>query len=166
MTVRTLIVDDAPTARMILRRYLAEVGCDIVGEADCSAMAEDEIESAAPDLVTLDIHMPEIRGMDSYALFRKVRKDHPRVEFVVISGATFFQNRHDFLRGGAIGYFAKPIDFRGLLLTFGPFFRSSVPIVRQPSHYRLFAVLRRLLACPPTFISLPGGPPEDCFHRQ
>jgi response regulator of citrate/malate metabolism len=33
----------------------------------------------------------------------------------VISGATFYQNRQDFLRGGAIGYFAKPIDFRGLL---------------------------------------------------
>jgi len=115
MAVRTLIVDDAPTARMILRRYLAEIGCDIVGEADCSAMADDAIEGAEPDLVTLDIHMPEIRGMDSYALFRKVRKDHPKVEFVVISGATFFQNRQDFLRGGAIGYFAKPIDFRGLL---------------------------------------------------
>lgn len=115
MSVRTLIVDDAPTARMILRRYLTEVGCDIIGEADCSAMAGDVIESgAAPDLVTLDIHMPEIRGMDSYALFRKVRKAHPKVEFVVISGATFFQNRQDFLRGGAIGYFAKPIDFRGL----------------------------------------------------
>lgn len=100
---------------MILRRYLAAVGCDIVGEADCSATANEVIENAAPDLVTLDIHMPEIRGMDSYALFRTVRKNHPKVEFVVISGATFFQNRQDFIRGGAIGYFAKPIDFRGLL---------------------------------------------------
>jgi len=115
MAVRTLIVDDAPTARMILRRYLVEAGCEIVGEANCSATADEVIESEAPDLVTLDIHMPEVRGMDSYTLFRKVRKDHPSVEFVVISGATFYQNRQDFLRGGAIGYFAKPIDFRGLL---------------------------------------------------
>jgi two-component system chemotaxis response regulator CheY len=115
MAVRTLIVDDAPTARIILQRYLVEAGCVIVGEADCSARAEEVIESEAPDLVTLDIHMPEVGGMDSYSLFRKVRKDHPRVEFVVVSGATFFQNRQDFLRGGAIGYFAKPIDFRGLL---------------------------------------------------
>ncbi len=115
MAVRTLIVDDAPTARVILRRYLVEAGCLIVGEANCSATADEVIESEVPDLVTLDIHMPEVRGMDSYALFRKVRRDHPRVEFVVISGATFYQNRQDFLRGGAIGYFAKPIDFRGLL---------------------------------------------------
>lgn len=115
MAVRTLIVDDAPTARKILRRYLVDAGCEIVGEAECSAMADVAIESELPDLVTLDIHMPEVGDLDSYGLFRKVRKHHPRVEFVVISGATFHQNRQDFLRGGAIGYYAKPIDFRGLL---------------------------------------------------
>ncbi|MEA2647618.1 MAG: two-component system, chemotaxis family, chemotaxis protein CheY [Candidatus Binataceae bacterium] len=115
MSVRTLIVDDAPTARTILRHYLSGIGCEIIGEADNSAAADDLMASAAPDLVTLDIHMPEIRGMDSYSLFRKIRKNQPKVEFVVISGATFFQNRRDFLKGGAIGYFAKPIDFRGLL---------------------------------------------------
>ena len=89
MSVRTLIVDDAPTARTILRHYLSRVGCEIIGEADNSAAADD-LMGAAPDLVTLDIHMPEIRGMDSYALFRKIRKNQPKVEFVVISGASFF----------------------------------------------------------------------------
>jgi YesN/AraC family two-component response regulator len=115
MAVRTLIVDDAPTARIILRRRLAEIGCEIVAEADSSAAADDVIVEAAPDLITLDIHMPEIRGMDSYGLFRKVRRENPRVEFVVISGANYFQNRQDFLKGGALGFFAKPIDFHGLL---------------------------------------------------
>jgi CheY-like chemotaxis protein len=58
------------------------------------------MEAAHPDLITLDIHMPELRGMDSYKLFRKIRKERPRVEFVVISGATYFQNRTDFLKRG------------------------------------------------------------------
>jgi YesN/AraC family two-component response regulator len=115
MAVRTLIVDDAPTARLILRRRLEAIGCEIVAEADSSAAADDVIEAAQPDLITLDIHMPELRGMDSYGLFRKVRRERPRVEFVVISGATYFQNRRDFLKGGALGFFAKPIDFHGLL---------------------------------------------------
>jgi len=132
IAVRTLIVDDAPTARMILRRYLVEAGCEIVGEENCSATADEVIESEAPDLVTLDIHMPEVRGMDSYTLFRKVRKDHPSVEFVVISGATFYQNRQDFLRGGAIGYFAKPIDFRGLLTNLRKIF-PELTSYRQPA---------------------------------
>jgi DNA-binding NarL/FixJ family response regulator len=115
MAVRTLIVDDAPTARAILRRRLTAIGCEVVGEADSSAAADDVMEAAHPDLITLDIHMPELRGMDSYKLFRKIRKERPRVEFVVISGATYFQNRTDFLKGGALGFFAKPIDFHGLL---------------------------------------------------
>jgi YesN/AraC family two-component response regulator len=115
MAVRTLIVDDVPTARIILRRRLEAIGCKIIAEADCSASADEVMRETVPDLVTLDIQMPELRGMDAYTLFRKIRRERPRVEFVVISGSNYFQNRQDFLRGGALGYFAKPIDFRGLL---------------------------------------------------
>ena len=115
MAVRTLIVDDAPTARIILRRRLEAIGCDVVAEADSSFAADGLMVTAAPDLITLDIHMPEIDGMDSYMLFRKIRRERPRVEFVIISGANYFQNRRDFLKDGALGFFAKPIDFHGLL---------------------------------------------------
>jgi len=115
MAVRTLIVDDAPTARIILRRRLEAIGCDVVAEADSSFAADGLMATAAPDLITLDIHMPEIDGMDSYMLFRKIRRERPRVEFVIISGANYFQNRRDFLKDGALGFFAKPIDFHGLL---------------------------------------------------
>lgn len=132
MAVRTLIVDDAPTARMILRRYLADIGCEIVGEADSSAAADEVIARAAPDLVTLDVHMPEIGGMDSYALFRKIRRNQPAIEFVVISGGNYYQNRQDFMKGGAIGFFAKPIDFRGLLTDLRAIFPELKPY-RRPA---------------------------------
>lgn len=115
MAVRTMIVDDAPTARVILRRRLEAIGCEIVAEADSSFAADGLMTRAVPDLITLDLHMPEIDGMDSYALFRKIRRESPRIEFVVISGANYFQNRSDFLKGGALGFFAKPIDFHGLM---------------------------------------------------
>jgi CheY-like chemotaxis protein len=133
MAVRTLIVDDVPSARMILRIYLSEIGCEIVAEVNSSAAADEVIESARLDLVTLDIHMPEIRGMDSYGLFRKIRRNHPAVEFVVISGANYFQNRQDFLKGGAIGYFAKPIDFRGLFNNLRGVFPELKPFRSRPA---------------------------------
>jgi YesN/AraC family two-component response regulator len=135
MAVRTLIVDDAPTARMILRRHLGAIGCEIIAEADSSAAADDVIGTTAPDLITLDIHMPEIRGMDSYALFRKIRRERPRVEFVVISGANYFQNRQDFLRGGALGFFPKPIDFHGLLNDLRWIFPELTPYRLPPSEF-------------------------------
>ncbi len=127
MAVRTLIVDDAPTARMILRRRLEPIGCQIVAEADSSAAADEVMAVAAPDLITLDLQMPEIDGMDAYALFRKVRRERPRVDFVVISGANYFQNRNDFLKWGAIGFFAKPIDFQGLF----NLLRATFPELKQ-----------------------------------
>ena len=127
MAVRTLIVDDAPTARIILRRRLEAIGCDVVAEADSSFAADGMMATAAPDLVTLDIHMPEIDGMDSYMLFRKIRRERPRVEFVIISGANYFQNRRDFLKDGALGFFAKPIDFHGLLRDLRAIFAELKP---------------------------------------
>lgn len=136
MAVRTLIVDDAPTARIILRRHLGAIGCEIIAEADSSAAAEDAIMATTPDLITLDIHMPEVRGMDSYALFRKIRREKPRVAFVVISGANYFQNRQDFLRGGALAFFAKPIDFLGLLRNLRAIFPELAPYRLPPSDLR------------------------------
>jgi YesN/AraC family two-component response regulator len=135
MAVRTLIVDDAPTARIILRRRLGAIGCEIVAEADSSAAAEDVIAQTSPDLITLDIHMPEIRGMDSYALFRKIRRERPRVGFVVISGASYFQNRQDSLREGALGFFAKPIDFRGLLQDLRAMYPELKPYRLPPGEF-------------------------------
>ena len=135
MAVRTLIVDDAPTARVILRRRLGAIGCEIIAEANCSAAAYDVIALTSPDLITLDIHMPEIRGMDSYALFRKIRRERPKVEFVVISGANYFQNRQDFLRGGALGFFAKPIDFHGLVYNLRGIFPELKPYQLPPSEF-------------------------------
>ncbi len=133
MAVRTLIVDDAPTARLVLRRRLEAIGCDIVAEADSSFAADGLMALAVPDLITLDIHMPEIDGMDSYALFRKIRRQSPRVEFVVISGANYFQNRRDFLKAGALGFFAKPIDFHSLLRDLRTIFPELKPYQLPPS---------------------------------
>ena len=133
MAVRTLIVDDVPTARLLLRRRLEEIGCEVVAEAESSHAANSIVERTVPDLITLDIYMPEIDGMDSYTLFRKIRHERPRVEFVIISGGNYFQYRRDFLIGGALGFFAKPIDFHGLLRDLRATFPELKPFRLPPS---------------------------------
>lgn len=65
MNVRVLIVDDEPLARRKLRRLLnCECEIDIVGECADGAQAVAAIEAQAPDLVFLDVQMPEMDGLD------------------------------------------------------------------------------------------------------
>ena len=61
--MRTLIVDDEPPARERLKRLLADVqGIELIGEADSGLQAVQAIEREKPDLVLLDIQMPDLDG--------------------------------------------------------------------------------------------------------
>lgn len=78
---RALIVDDEPLARDLLHRTLAEApGLEIVGECGSGAEAVEAIDDLVPDLVFLDIRMPELGGFD---VIERVGPDRmPEVVFV------------------------------------------------------------------------------------
>lgn len=63
--IRTLIVDDEPVARQVLRDELASVAdVEIVGEAEDGGQALRQIAHLRPDLVLLDLQMPGLGGFD------------------------------------------------------------------------------------------------------
>lgn len=81
MTLRLLIVDDEPVARRRLRRLVREIGdIDIAGEAGDGNSAVSAIRTLAPDIVLLDVQMPE---MDGFEVLQAVGRDAlPAVIFV------------------------------------------------------------------------------------
>ncbi|MGP8093102.1 MAG: LytR/AlgR family response regulator transcription factor, partial [Candidatus Sulfotelmatobacter sp.] len=72
MPLRTLIVDDEPIARQVLREELELIdGVEVMGEADNGAKALDEIARHGPDLVLLDLQMPVMGGFEVVSGIRR-----------------------------------------------------------------------------------------------
>ncbi|MEZ5284158.1 MAG: chemotaxis response regulator protein-glutamate methylesterase [Vicinamibacterales bacterium] len=84
--VRVLIVDDAVVVRKIVSDVLAEdPGIEIVGTAANGRIALQKLTQVNPDLVTLDIEMPELDGLET---LKALRKTHPRLPVIMFSTLT------------------------------------------------------------------------------
>jgi DNA-binding LytR/AlgR family response regulator len=105
MTLRTLIVDDEPVARQILREELELMtDVEIVGEAGDGASALEAIARSRPDLVLLDLQMPGMSGFDVVRSFQR----GPHLPVVIVVTA-FDQHAIEAFEAGAIDYLLKPV---------------------------------------------------------
>ena len=105
MTLRIVIVDDEPPARARLRRLLkAHGGVDIVAEAGDGATAVETIEQAAPDLILLDVQMPELDG------FEVLRALDMRIKPAVIFVTAFDHYAVRAFDVHALDYVVKPVE--------------------------------------------------------
>lgn len=110
MSINALIIDDSPFARKIIRHHLVKFGCRIVGEAESAAQGLKLFRELKPDLVTLDLMMPELEGVESLSAFRAMRKEDPEKRIVVVSVMPFEKTQETFLKEGAIAYVVKPFN--------------------------------------------------------
>jgi two-component system LytT family response regulator len=103
--IRTLIVDDEPLARAMLRSFLADdAGIEVIGECGDGYTAIEMIESAAPDLVFLDIQMPDL---DGFGVLRALAPAAiPNIAFVT----AYDQFALQAFDVHAIDYLLKPFD--------------------------------------------------------
>lgn len=105
--VRVLIVDDSKAMRMVLRKILeSSPKFKVIGEADRPSEALRFLEKEKPDVLTLDIQMPEMSGVE---LFKQVR-DLYKIPAVMVSALGMNEGREvmDALEAGAFDYFQKP----------------------------------------------------------
>lgn len=82
-TLRAVVVDDEPRAREVLRYYLGKAGgTEVVGEADDGTEAIRAIAELNPDVVFLDVRMPELNGVELARLVRRRDDGKPYLVFV------------------------------------------------------------------------------------
>jgi len=105
MTLKTLIVDDEPIARKILREELESIGgVQIVGEAEDGATALAKIGREHPDLVLLDLQMPAMGGLE---VVRQLKRGKHMPVIVVVTA--YDEHALQAFEAGAIDYLLKPV---------------------------------------------------------
>jgi two-component system LytT family response regulator len=105
MPLRTLIVDDEPIARKVLREELGSFEeVDIIGEADNGTSALEKISADHPDLVLLDLQMPEMGGLE---VVRNLR--HGTHMPVIVIVTAYDKYALQAFEAGAIDYLLKPV---------------------------------------------------------
>ncbi len=105
-----LIVDDSKFMRKTLSDILTEEGHRIVGEAENAREATELYIKLRPDLVTLDIIMPEVEGADAISALREMIEADPKARVVMISAMGQEEVVEECIRAGARDFIVKPFQ--------------------------------------------------------
>ena len=107
MSKKVLVVDDAVFMRMKLKDILEKNGYEVVGEAQNGEEAFDRYKTVKPDLVTMDITMPGVDGLEALKL---IRAYDPTARVVMCSAMGQQGMVMDAIRAGAVDFIVKPFD--------------------------------------------------------
>jgi two-component system nitrate/nitrite response regulator NarL len=108
-SIRVLVVDDSPVYRRGMTRAVRlHSGLELVGEADCGEAALDGIERLRPDVVLLDLRMPDIDGLEVLDRLRDVDPP-PRCKVLIVSASLDEHVEQAARAAGAAGCVSKDL---------------------------------------------------------
>ena len=107
MAKKVLITDDTAFMRMTLRNVLEKNGFEVVAEAEDGLQAVEMYSTFKPDLVTMDITMPNMDGIEA---IKRIMKDDPAAKIVVVSAMGQKTLVIDALNSGAKDFIVKPFQ--------------------------------------------------------
>lgn len=107
MGYRILIVDDSPVLRIMLGEMLRGLGHTVVAEADTGAAAVKAYQEHKPDLVTLDISLPDADGI---SVLKDLRRVDPRARVLIVTGNDQKKILEQATALKALGLLRKPFD--------------------------------------------------------
>jgi two-component system chemotaxis response regulator CheY len=107
MNKRILIVDDSFYMRTMLKNMLTDAGYEVVGEAANGAQAVEMATSTSPDLITLDVILPDNTGLD---VLKSLRQVQPNAKVVMCSAVGQEVIVNEAIENGALAYIVKPFS--------------------------------------------------------
>jgi response regulator of citrate/malate metabolism len=148
--IRTLVVDDDFRVAAIHAAYVNKIeGFEVIAEAHSAAEAVSAVDRLRPDLMLLDLYLPDEHGLK---LVARLRDGHPPVDVIVITAAKDADSVRVAMQGGALHYLLKPFSFpvlRDKLLSYAQM-RTRLSALRNASQHgadqrtvdRVFGALR------------------------
>lgn len=100
-----LVVDDAAFMRVSIKNMISKHGFEVVGEAENGAIAVEKYKELNPDIVTLDITMPEMTGLEA---LKEIIKINPGAVVVMCSALGQESMVREAVVSGAKGFIVKP----------------------------------------------------------
>ncbi len=113
---KILVVDDAPMVEGFMQEAMRTAGHQVAGVARTGRQAVELYGKLKPDLVTMDLNMPELNGMDA---LKEIVSQDPLAKVIIITAMDQPLIREDLMRAGAKAVLGKPIRLEKLLQTVG-----------------------------------------------
>ena len=104
---KILITDDAPVIRLMLKDILEHYGYEIVAEASNGNQSVEQYKALKPDLVTMDITMPEKDGIQALA---EILAFDPKARVVMVTAIDQRDSLMKAIKLGAVDYIVKPFE--------------------------------------------------------
>ena len=156
--IRVLIVDDDFMVAKVHAGFVTSLeGFEVVGAASSGASALAEVDRLRPDLVLLDVYLPDMTGLE---VLRRLRAGGSDVDVIVISAARDVESIRSALHGGVLSYLVKPFDRRAFETRLRDYAAlrgelGELEEAAQPDVDRMFGMSRG--SAPPAAVPTPKG---------
>jgi len=107
MAKRIIVVDDAPIIRLMLKDILTYNSYEVVAECGNGQEAVDKYQELKPDLMTMDIVMPEKDGIQA---MEEILAEDPSAKIVMVTAVDQRDELMRAVRAGAVDYIVKPFE--------------------------------------------------------
>ena len=137
---RILLVEDEPFMRMLIKKILSKTSHNLIGEAADGIQAVEMYKEITPDLVIIDITMPNMNGIDAA---RKIRAVDPGARMIMCSAMGADDKIQESVDAGAIGFIIKPFNEEGVLRAVENALKYQPGDCIQLTHYAGDSALRK-----------------------
>ncbi|MCG8484435.1 MAG: response regulator [Clostridia bacterium] len=116
MSKKVLIVDDAVFMRMMVKDILEKNGFEVVAEAENGVVAVEQYKATSPDVVTMDITMPEMNGIEA---LQAIKGYDPNAKVIMCSAMGQQAMVMDAIKAGAVDFIVKPFNAERVMEAIG-----------------------------------------------